>query len=45
MPSSFFKELDPEELEKVDYKELADAPVDEDSALDYFARMKEMLSQ
>ncbi len=45
MPSSFFKELDPEEINKVDYKELADAPVDDDYATDAFARMREMMSE
>ncbi len=45
MPSSFFKELDPDEIEKQDYKDLADAPVDDDYAADYFQRMKDLLSQ
>ncbi|NNE91774.1 MAG: UvrD-helicase domain-containing protein [Verrucomicrobiales bacterium] len=45
MPSSFFKELDEDELEKTDYQTLADEPADEELAADYFARMKEMLSK
>ncbi|MEM9280858.1 MAG: ATP-dependent helicase, partial [Verrucomicrobiota bacterium] len=43
-PSSFFKELDPGELEETDHKTLADAPVSEDFAADYFEQMKNMLS-
>ncbi len=43
-PSSFFRELSKEELIETDHSTLAAAPVDEDYAADYFARMKEMLS-
>lgn len=43
-PSSFFRELSKEELIETDHTTLAAAPVDEDYAADYFARMKEMLS-
>ncbi|MDP4583583.1 MAG: UvrD-helicase domain-containing protein [Verrucomicrobiales bacterium] len=43
-PSSFFRELSKEELIETDHSTLAAAPVDEDYAADYFAKMKEMLS-
>ncbi|MEM1443285.1 MAG: 3'-5' exonuclease, partial [Verrucomicrobiota bacterium] len=43
-PSSFFKELDKEEVEETDHETLASAPVDEDFATDYFEQMKSMLS-
>jgi len=43
-PSSFFDELDEEELERTDYETLASTPVEEAFASDYFERMKEMLS-
>ncbi len=43
-PSSFFKELDEEEYVKTDHETLANEPVDEDFAQDYFAKMKEMLA-
>lgn len=43
-PSSFFRELSKEELIETDHSTLATAPVDEDYAADYFAKMKEMLS-
>ena len=41
--SSFFRELSKEELIETDHGTLEAAPVDEDFAADYFARMKEML--
>ncbi len=44
MPSSFFKELDKEELDQTTYDTLANAPADEEFAADCFARLKEMLS-
>lgn len=44
MPSSFFKELSKEELIETSYEVLDAAPAEEDYAVDYFARMKEMLS-
>lgn len=43
-PSSFFKELDKEEIEETDHETLASAPVDEGFATDYFEQMKAMLS-
>ena len=43
-PSSFFRELSKEELIETDHSTLAAAPVDDDYAADYFAKMKEMLS-
>tara|TARA_R110000850_G_scaffold202967_17_gene329104 strand:- start:1497 stop:3500 length:2004 start_codon:yes stop_codon:yes gene_type:complete len=43
-PSSFFKELDKEELIETDHGTLEAAPVEEDFATDYFEQMKEMLS-
>lgn len=43
-PSSFFKELDKDELAETDHETLASAPVDDDFADDYFEQMKQMLS-
>ncbi|MDF1862914.1 MAG: UvrD-helicase domain-containing protein [Verrucomicrobiales bacterium] len=43
-PSSFFRELDKEELEETDHEALANVPVDEAVAEDYFEQMKQMLS-
>ena len=43
-PSSFFKELDQEEIVNTDHETLANEPVEEDFAQDYFAKMKEMLT-
>ena len=45
MPSSFLDELDSTYLEVFSYDELADQPVEEDQALDYFERMKSMLEE
>jgi len=43
-PSSFFKEMDPDEFVEATYEEIAEEPVEEDLAADYFAKMKDMLS-
>ncbi len=43
-PSSFFKELDKEELIETDHKTLEAEPAKDDFASDYFEQMKEMLS-
>ncbi len=43
-PSSFFKELDKDELAETDHETLASAPVDDNFADDYFEQMKQMLS-
>ncbi len=43
--SSFLDELDPTYLDVHSYDELAAAPVEEDAALDYFAKMKAMLGE
>lgn len=43
-PSSFFRELDKEELIETDHKTLEAAPPNDDFASDYFEQMKEMLS-
>jgi DNA helicase-2/ATP-dependent DNA helicase PcrA len=45
MPSSFLDELDATYLEVFSCDELADQPVEEDHALDYFERMKSMLEE
>ena len=45
MPSSFLDELDSTYLEVFSYDELADQPVEEEQALDYFERMKSMLEE
>ncbi|MEO0413448.1 MAG: 3'-5' exonuclease, partial [Verrucomicrobiota bacterium] len=45
MASSFFRELDQEEFEETSFKEIEEAPVDEDTAADYFQQMKELLMQ
>jgi len=44
-PSSFFKELDQNELTMLDHATLANEPASEEFTADYFARMKEMLSK
>lgn len=44
-PSSFFKELDQDELTMLDHATLANEPASEEFTADYFARMKEMLSK
>lgn len=43
-PSSFFRELDKEELIETDHKTLEAVPAKGDFASDYFEQMKEMLS-
>ena len=43
-PSSFFRELDKEELIETDHKTLEAVPAKDDFASDYFEQMKEMLS-
>ena len=43
-PSSFFKELDKDELAETDHETLASAPVDDNFADDYFEQMKQMIS-
>lgn len=43
-PSSFFKELDEEEIIETDHKTIEATPADDDFASDYFEQMKEMLS-
>ena len=43
-PSSFFKELDKEEMVETNFDALEAAPVEEEFAADYFEQMKEMLS-
>lgn len=43
-PSSFFRELDKEELDETDHETLASAPVDDAFADDYFEQMKRMLA-
>lgn len=43
-PSSFFKEMSEDEIEKISWDELAEEVATEEVADDYFARMKEMLS-
>jgi len=42
--SSFFRELNKDELDESDHEELASAPVEEAVAEDYFEQMKQMLS-
>ena len=41
----FLDELDSTYLEVFSYDELADQPVEEEQALDYFERMKSMLGE
>ncbi len=43
-PSSFLKELDRDHLEEVTHEDLSMAPAEEEVALGYFARMREMLA-
>ena len=43
--SSFLDELDPTYLDVHSYDELAAVPMEEDMAMDYFAKMKAMLSE
>lgn len=44
MPSSFIKELSTEELDQISYETLSSTPAEEGFAADYFAMMKDMLS-
>ncbi|MDF1754391.1 MAG: UvrD-helicase domain-containing protein [Verrucomicrobiales bacterium] len=45
MPSTFFNEMDKNECEETSYEEIAEEPVNEDYAANFFQEMKAMLSQ